>query len=60
MALTCCPMQNGLYATRDFGIGEVLGEYTGFVMPGDMVRVSPRPRTDPQLPSRPGFRTTRN
>ncbi|KAJ1468919.1 hypothetical protein T484DRAFT_1853720 [Baffinella frigidus] len=28
--------QNGLYATRDFGVGEVLGEYTGFVMPGHM------------------------
>jgi hypothetical protein len=29
--------QNGLYATRMFTNGEVLGEYTGYVMPGHMV-----------------------
>ena len=48
-------MQNGLYATRDFGVGEVLGEYTGFVMPGHMVRVSLRPR--PQRKSSSVFLT---
>lgn len=42
--LTSSTGQHGLYATRDFEVGEVLGEYTGVAVSGEKVTVTTNER----------------